>query len=113
MSEKKLIYYDPEIEDYFGRGAISKDEILYDQLAYVKKFPKRSYKLISLEIIKAIPHNGTTVYVVYPTLRWRVVDAKGQHKSGTTKQRVKLIQVGKSFRIKAIRGILTMDRKED
>ena len=104
VPENELTYYAPRIEDYFGRGTISQDVILREQLAYAKKFPKRSYELVSLESIKEIPQNGTTEYIVHPTLRWRTVDTDGHSKSGTTKQRVKLIRVGESFQIKGIRG---------
>lgn len=63
QAEEQLRLYTDDV-DYFGRGQVSKAEILHDMKRYRRQWPSRNYRISKIELIYPDPQSDS-VYVRY------------------------------------------------
>jgi serine/threonine protein kinase len=105
---KILLYFAPKT-NYYGRADMSRDAIYYSKRAYYKKWFKRKFELLNINIVKKYSTDNISYCEITREMRWEHT-SKSYFKSGIATESITLKEHKNSFEIVSIRNI---HNKED
>ena len=100
--DKLQVFYEFPMQQYMNKTHVSLMQLRSKKVNYYKKWPKRSYRLTHMKILKR--HDK---YIdVQTTVLWKVEDRSGENfESGRDIQKVRILPKDNTFKVFAIKNL--------
>ena len=100
--EGTLRFYDKRVKRYYKFKNPTHKTILRSQKVYNRKWTEREFSLSDFEIVKSYQKNGVNYYDLKTTTLWHIANKRGKKRSGKSRGRMTLKEVGDDFKITSI-----------
>ncbi|SFV56620.1 hypothetical protein MNB_SV-12-1743 [hydrothermal vent metagenome] len=98
--DKLKVFYHFPMQQYMWKKRLSHMQLRSKKVSFYKKWPKRSYNMTYMKILK----RKDTYIDVQTTVRWRFKNSKDSE-SGKDIQKIRLVHDGEQFQVLAIKNL--------